>query len=197
MKIEYAILRKLSILKPQENYNDNIMKYFFKTNLTNYFKETDDFDITINIKDNILEISNITTNEEYIVQKKMNTIDFINKKTNEILFHIKNEVNNISCVDNKQIKTVKVNKENEVYSLVINDNNKNRLITLTELKVKISNKDYFEIKIDEQKPSLIGLSLDDDKYEQIFNYLEAKINNEKKGVKKRLRMNCTPKFRQK
>ncbi len=187
MKIEYAILRKLSILKPQENYNDNIMKYFFKTNLTNYFKETDDFDITINIKDNILEISNITTSEEYIVQKKMNTIDFINKKTNEILFHIKNEVNNISCVDNKQIKTVKVNKENEVYSLVINDNNKNRLITLTELKVKISNKDYFEIKIDEQKPSLIGLSLDDDKYEQIFNYLEAKINNEKKGVKKRLR----------
>ena len=187
MKIEYAILRKLSILKPQENYNDNIMKYFFKTNLTNYFKETDDFDITINIKDNILEISNITTSEEYIVQKKMNTIDFINKKTNEILFHIKNEVNNISCVDNKQIKTVKLNKENEVYSLVINDNNKNRLITLTELKVKISNKDYFEIKSDEQKPSLIGLSLDDDKYEQIFNYLEAKINNEKKGVKKRLR----------
>ena len=187
MKIEYAILRKLSILKPQENYNDNIMKYFFKTNLTNYFKETDDFDITINIKDNILEISNITTNEEYIVQKKMNTIDFINKKTNEILFHIKNEVNNISCVDNKQIKTVKLNQEKEVYSLVINDNNKNRLITLTELKVKISNKDYFEIKIDEQKPSLIGLSLDDDKYEQIFNYLEAKINNEKKGVKKRLR----------
>ena len=180
MNIVYEILRKLSVLKPQEYYNEKILEYFIKDNLNKYFNKNDDFDITINIKDNILEISNITTSEEYIVQKKMNTIDFINKKTNEILFHIKNEVN-------KQIKTVKLNKENEVYSLVINDENKNKLITLTELKVKISNKDYFEIKIDEQKPSLIGLSLDDDKYEQIFNYLEAKINNEKKGVKKRLR----------
>lgn len=170
MNIVYEILRKLNVLKPQECYNDKILEYFIKSNLINYFNENDDIDITINIKNNYLEVNNLTTAEEYIISKKSNTIDFINKNSNEILFHIKNDGNKISCVNNKQIKTIKIDEDSETYLLI---NNNEQFITLTNLKVKISNKDYYELKINNQKAKIIGISIDNlHKYEQIFNYLE-------------------------
>ncbi len=184
MNIVYEILRKLSYLKPKEFYNDKILEYFLKTNLDNYFQPNDNFDITINIKDNYLEINNLTTNEEYLLFKKINTIDFINKKNNEILFHIKNDADKISSINNKEIKTIKNNDDNEQYLLISYDNNEGKIITLTNLKVKISNKEYFELKINNQKSKIIGILLDSNKYEKIFNCLEANLYNKK--VKKRI-----------
>ena len=181
MNIVYEILRKLSVLKPQEYYNEKILEYFIKDNLNKYFNKNDETDITINIKNNYLEINNLTTTEEYIILKKSNTIDFINKNTNETLFHVKNEGDKISCITNDHVKSIKITEDNETYLLIYNE----QFITLTNLKVKISNKDYYEMKINNQKAKIIGISEDDNKYEQIFNYLEANINN-KKSLKKSL-----------
>lgn len=184
MNIVYEILRKLSYLKPNEFYNDKILEYFLKSSLENYFDDNDKYEITINIKNNYLEVNNLTTNEEYLIFKKNNVIDFINKKTNEILFYIKNDADKISCITNKHIKIIKNSDESETYLLIINEDDNQQFITLTNLKVKISNKDYYELKINSQKAKIIGISLDySSKYDQIFSYLEMyfnKINHIKK-----------------
>ena len=185
MNIVYEILRKLTYLKPKEFYNDKILEYFFTSNLANYFQANDNYEITINIKNNNLEITNLTTHEEYLILKNDNKIDFINKLSKEILFHIRIDADKISCISNDFIKTIKCNKDSETYLLMTNNNG--QIITLANLKVKISNKDYFELKINNQKSKIVGILLDDyNKYEQIFNYLETKINRKQKARKRLL-----------
>ena len=169
MNIVYEILRKLSYLKPVEYYDERILNYFLKSSLRDYFNDTDKYEITINIKNNYIEIINLRTNEEYLIEKKENSLDFINKNTNEILFNIINTPDKISLIGTKAIKLIKINEENEQY-YIINNNNGNVLV-LSDLKVKISNKDYFELKYNNTKTKLIGLSFDNtNKYETIFNY---------------------------
>ncbi len=184
MNIVHEVLRKLSYLKPNEFYNDKILEYFFKTSLKDYFDINDKYEITINIKNNYLEITNLTTNEEYLIEKKENSLDFINKNTNEILFHIRNNAETVSLVNKNNIKNIKLSGDNEIYSII--NNADGNILTLLELKVKISNKDYFELRNKQLKSKIIGLSLTDDKYEQIFTYLDNKINQDKKRVRKRI-----------
>lgn len=185
MNIVPEVLRKLSYLKPNEFYNDKILEYFLKTSLKDYFDINDNYEITINIKNNYLELTNLTTNEEYLIEKKENSLDFINKKTNEILFHIRNNAETVSLVNKNNIKNIKLSEDNEIYSII--NNADGNILTLSELKVKISNKDYFELRNKQLKSKIVGLSLtDDDKYEQIFTYLDNKVNQEKKGVRKRI-----------
>ena len=185
MSIVYELLRKLSYLKPHEVFNEKILEYFLKLSLKEYFNNNDKYEITINIKNNHLEITNLTTNEEYLIEKKENSLDFIKKETNEILFHIRNNAETVSLVNKNNIKNIKLSEYNEIYSII--NNNDGNIFTLSDLKVKISNKDYFELRNKQQKAKIIGISLtNDNKYEQIFTYLDNKINQEKKGVRKRI-----------
>ena len=59
MNIVPEIIRKLSYLKPNEFYNERILEYFLKNGLDNYFDYNDEYEITINIKNNYLEISKL------------------------------------------------------------------------------------------------------------------------------------------
>lgn len=185
MNIVYEVLRKLSYLKPHVLYNESILKYFLETSLKNYFNEDDQYEITINIKNNYLEVTNLTANKDYLIEKKENSIDFIKKDTNEILFHIRNIYDKVNLVDKKSVKNVRLDETNEVYSII--NNSDGNVATLADLRVKISNKNYFEFKNNQQKAKIIGIPIDaDNKYEQIFNYLDEKIKHEKKGVRKRI-----------
>ena len=185
MNIVYEVLKKLNRLKPSELYNERILQYFLKTGFKDYFNDNDKFEITINLKNNYLEIINLNTNEEYLFEKKDNSLDFIQKKTNEILFHIRNNIDNISLIHKKAITIVKFKEDNEEYSII--DNNDGKIVTLSDLKIKISNKDYFELKTKNQKTKIIGLALNENKYEQIFSFLNKYIfDNKKERVRKRI-----------
>lgn len=184
MNIVYEVLRKLNYLKPHEIYNERVLSYFLKTSLRNYFNENDKYEITINIKNNYLEITNLVTSEEYFIEKKNNSLDFINKNNNEILFHISYNNDKLSLIEKKAIKIVKIEEDSEQYSLINNEDG--NITTLSDLKIKISNKNFYELK-NNQKTKLVGLILNDEnKYEQIFSYLNQKSINEKKGVRKRI-----------
>lgn len=180
MNIVYELLKKISYLKPTQHYNNEIIAYFFRDNLSNYFNNDDKFEITINLKQNFIELTNLTNGEEYIIDKKDNCLCFSNKK--EILFVIKNDGETYSCVNKERVKTIKTKEQ---YSLM---NENNDIVALTDLKVKISDKDYFELKNSKDKTHLVGLGLDDDnlKYDKIFSYLENNLKKDKKGVRRRI-----------
>lgn len=182
MNIVYDIIRKVKYLKPSEFYNERILEYFLKTSLKNYFNDEDNYEIIFNVKNNYLEITNLSSSEEYLIEKKENSLDFI--KNNEILFHIKNNIDKISLVENNDIKIIKLNEDNEQYSII--NNSDGIIYTLSDLKVKISNKNYFELRNSEGRTKIIGIVTEEkNKYEQIFNYLEQKIINKPK-IKKRI-----------
>lgn len=143
MNIVNEIILKLLYLKPSTKYNIQILKYFLQTNIKNYFNDSDKHDITINLEKKALEITNLNTKEEYILTKDQNTINFINKNNNELLFHLKNNNNYYSNTTNNNT-TIIIN--NNKYT-IINHNQLSEIIILTDLKIKTKEKNYFELKI--------------------------------------------------
>ena len=178
MNIAKEILFKTKYLKPRiPNLNYNVLNYFLSDNLRNYFNIDDSYDITINSFTNSLEITNLNTLEKFILEKNNNIIKFRNK--NELLFQIEIQDNMIFDVCNNMTKMI-VN--NEKYILIANS----KIISLTDLKIKVNEKNYFELK-NNNDSQIINLSFNDsNRYNVIFNYLKKNINKEKNKVRKRV-----------
>ena len=164
---------------------DNILNYFLENDLKPYFNINDTYEITINLQHKSLEITNLSTLEEFIIIKQFNKINFFHKNNGELLFSIQKDDNEIKNITNNICKII---TNNDKYSLVINDD---KIYTLSDIKINNNGKHYFELKKQPENISkIVTLNYNDEnKYEIIFNYLENTIikeNNLTKG-KNRIR----------
>ena len=155
-------------LNPNKEFDYNILRYFLEKNLKSYFNINDKYEITINLQNKSLEITNLSTLEEFIIIKQLNKIDFFHKNNGELLFSIQKDDNEIKSINNNIYKTI---TNDEKYSLIINID---KIYTLSDIKINNNGKHYFELKIQPDNISkVITLNYNDEnKYEVIFNYLE-------------------------
>ena len=175
-------------LNQNKEFDYNILNYFLEKDLKHYFNINNTYEITINLQNKSLEITNLSTLEEFIIIKYFNKIDFYNKNNGEPLFSIQYENNGIKNTKNNISKII----TNDDKYLLIEDNYK--IYTLTDIKINNNGKHYFEIKKQPENISkIVTLNYtEENKYEVIFNYLENilikenSITKRKNRIRKRL-----------